>query len=150
MRVLVVEDDREAAGWLVKGLKEEGHVVDHAANGPDGLTMAREQVHDVIIMDRMLPGMDGLTAVDDCDGTVAVRWSAGPVTGDCAKSQTFTYSAVDSCGNSASDTVTYTWKEDVTDPVLPTLPRTSPLRTSCPSSTRTLERWAYSEYNPSP
>ena len=47
------------AGWLVKGLKEEGHVVDHAANGPDGLTMAREQVHDVIIMDRMLPGMDG-------------------------------------------------------------------------------------------
>ncbi len=35
MRVLVVEDDKEAAGWLVKGLKEEGHVVDHAANGPD-------------------------------------------------------------------------------------------------------------------
>jgi two-component system OmpR family response regulator len=65
MRVLVVEDDREAAGWLVKGLKEEGHVVDHAANGPDGLTMAREQVHDVIIMDRMLPGMDGLTVISE-------------------------------------------------------------------------------------
>jgi two-component system OmpR family response regulator len=61
----VVEDDREAAGWLVKGLKEEGHVVDHAANGPDGLTMAREQVHDVIIMDRMLPGMDGLTVISE-------------------------------------------------------------------------------------
>ncbi len=65
MRVLVVEDNREAAGWLVKGLKEEGHVVDHAANGPDGLTMAREQVHDVIIMDRMLPGMDGLTVISE-------------------------------------------------------------------------------------
>jgi two-component system OmpR family response regulator len=65
MRVLVVEDDREAAGWLVKGLKEEGHVVDHAANGPDGLAMAREQVHDVIIMDRMLPGMDGLTVISE-------------------------------------------------------------------------------------
>ena len=65
MRVLVVEDDREAAGWLAKGLKEEGHVVDHAANGPDGLTMAREQVHDVIIMDRMLPGMDGLTVISE-------------------------------------------------------------------------------------
>jgi two-component system OmpR family response regulator len=65
MRVLVVEDDREAAGWLLKGLKEEGHVVDHAANGPDGLTMAREQVHDVIIMDRMLPGMDGLSVISE-------------------------------------------------------------------------------------
>ncbi len=65
MRVLVVEDDREAAGWLVKGLKEEGHVVDHAANGPDGLAMAREQFHDVIIMDRMLPGMDGLSVISE-------------------------------------------------------------------------------------
>jgi two-component system OmpR family response regulator len=65
MRVLVVEDDREAAGWLVKGLKEEGHVVDHAANGSDGLAMAREQVHDVIIMDRMLPGMDGLSVISE-------------------------------------------------------------------------------------
>lgn len=65
MRVLVVEDDKEAAGWLVKGLKEEGHVVDHAANGPDGLAMAMEKVHDVIIMDRMLPGMDGLTVISE-------------------------------------------------------------------------------------
>jgi len=65
MRVLVVEDDKEAAGWLVKGLKEEGHVVDHAANGPDGLAMAMEKVHDVIIMDRMLPGMDGLAVISE-------------------------------------------------------------------------------------
>ncbi|MEE4235614.1 MAG: response regulator transcription factor [Anderseniella sp.] len=65
MRVLVVEDDKEAAGWLVKGLKEEGHVVDHAANGPDGLAMAMEKVHEVIIMDRMLPGMDGLTVISE-------------------------------------------------------------------------------------
>ncbi len=65
MRVLVVEDDKEAAGWLVKGLKEEGHVVDHAANGPDGLAMAMEKVHDVIIMDRMLPGLDGLAVISE-------------------------------------------------------------------------------------
>ena len=65
MRVLIVEDDKEAAGWLVKGLKEEGHVVDHAVNGPDGLAIGRELVHDVIIMDRMLPGMDGLSVISE-------------------------------------------------------------------------------------
>ena len=63
MRILIVEDDTEAANWLIKGLKEEGHVVDHAANGPDGLALVRESVHDVIVMDRMLPGMDGLTII---------------------------------------------------------------------------------------
>jgi two-component system, OmpR family, response regulator len=63
MKILVVEDDREAANWLVKGLTEEGYVVDHVANGPDGLAMAREQSHDVIVMDRMLPGMDGLSVI---------------------------------------------------------------------------------------
>lgn len=84
MRVLVVEDDREAAGWLLKGLKEEGHVVDHAANGPDGLAMAMEKVHDVIIMDRMLPGMDGLTVIselrnDNIDTPVLILSALGEV-----------------------------------------------------------------------
>jgi len=63
MKILVVEDDCEAANWLEKGLVEEGHVVDLAGNGTDGLELAREQLHDVIIMDRMLPGMDGLEVV---------------------------------------------------------------------------------------
>ncbi len=63
MKILVVEDDKEAANWLIKGLKEEGHVVDLATNGPDGLDMAGEQAHDVIVMDRMLPGMDGLSVI---------------------------------------------------------------------------------------
>ena len=49
MRILVIEDDREAASWLVKGLAEAGHVADHAADGEEGLGLALEAVHDVLI-----------------------------------------------------------------------------------------------------
>ncbi len=63
MRILVIEDDREAAAYVVKGLKESGHVVDHAADGEEGLEMARVGKYDVLIVDRMLPKMDGLTVV---------------------------------------------------------------------------------------
>jgi two-component system OmpR family response regulator len=63
MRILVVEDDREAAAYLVKGLKESGHVVDLATNGEDGLALARAQTYDVAVVDRMLPGLDGLSLV---------------------------------------------------------------------------------------
>ncbi len=63
MRLLVVEDDREAAAYLVKGLKESGHVVDHARDGQDALTLWRGQAYDVAIIDRMLPRLDGLTLV---------------------------------------------------------------------------------------
>jgi two-component system, OmpR family, response regulator len=63
MRILVVEDDRDAASWLIKGLREAGHVADHAPDGEDGLNMARERVHDAIIIDRMLPKLDGLTLI---------------------------------------------------------------------------------------
>ena len=63
MRILVIEDDLEAASWLVKGLAESGHVVDHAADGEDGLALAREGVHDVLIIDRMLPKLDGLAII---------------------------------------------------------------------------------------
>jgi two-component system OmpR family response regulator len=63
MRILVVEDDRDAATWLIKGLKEAGHIADHAADGEDGLSMARERIHDVLIVDRMLPKLDGLTLI---------------------------------------------------------------------------------------
>ncbi len=63
MRILVIEDDREAATWLLKGLAESGHVADHAADGEQGLALAREKVHDVLIVDRMLPKMDGLSII---------------------------------------------------------------------------------------
>ena len=63
MRVLVIEDDREAATWLVKGLTESGHVADIASEGDEGLALARERVHDVLIVDRMLPMMDGLSVI---------------------------------------------------------------------------------------
>ncbi|QIG52544.1 response regulator transcription factor [Nordella sp. HKS 07] len=63
MRILVIEDDREAATWLLKGLAESGHVADLAADGEEGLALARERVHDVLIVDRMLPKLDGLTII---------------------------------------------------------------------------------------
>jgi two-component system, OmpR family, response regulator len=63
MRILVIEDDRDAASWLMKGLKESGHIADHAANGEDGLALALESIHDILIVDRMLPKMDGLTII---------------------------------------------------------------------------------------
>jgi two-component system, OmpR family, response regulator len=63
MRILVIEDDRDAANWLVKGLKESGHVVDLANDGDKGLSMALEDVHDVLIVDRMLPKLDGLSVI---------------------------------------------------------------------------------------
>jgi two-component system, OmpR family, response regulator len=63
MRILVIEDDREAATWLLKGLAESGHVADLAADGEQGLALAREKVHDVLIVDRMLPKIDGLTII---------------------------------------------------------------------------------------
>ena len=64
MRVLVIEDDREAAEYLVKGLKESGITADHAADGEDGLAMAGEGGYDVLIVDRMLPRLDGLALTE--------------------------------------------------------------------------------------
>ncbi|BCW89911.1 Transcriptional activator protein CopR [Alphaproteobacteria bacterium SO-S41] len=63
MRLLIVEDDRDAAAYLMKGLKESGHVVDHARDGVEGLALARAQGYDVAIVDRMLPRLDGLGLV---------------------------------------------------------------------------------------
>ncbi|MBI1214157.1 MAG: response regulator [Alphaproteobacteria bacterium] len=63
MRILVVEDDREAASYLTRGLKESGHIVDHAADGQDGLHLAMGGNYDVAVVDRMMPRMDGLTMV---------------------------------------------------------------------------------------
>ena len=60
MHVLIIEDDRDAAGYMAKGLKESGHNVDLVHNGREGLLMAAGADFDVLIIDRMLPELDGL------------------------------------------------------------------------------------------
>ena len=69
MRILVVEDDKDVAGFVVRGLKEAGHVVEHADNGRDGLFMAVSEPFDAVILDRMLPGgIDGLKILETLRG----------------------------------------------------------------------------------
>lgn len=63
MRILLIEDDSDTSAYLAKGLNECGHSVHLAHDGRDGLFMALEQPYDVFIIDRMLPGMDGLAIV---------------------------------------------------------------------------------------
>ncbi len=64
MKILLVEDDKQTADYIAKGLREHGHVVDHADNGRDGLYLATgEKYYEVLIVDRMLPAMDGLSLV---------------------------------------------------------------------------------------
>ena len=63
MRILVIEDDVNAASYVKKGLQEQGHVIDLATNGRDGLFLASGEAYDVMIVDRMLPGLDGLSLV---------------------------------------------------------------------------------------
>lgn len=65
MRILIIEDDREAAAYLVKALKEAGHVVDHAADGEEGYDLALDTDYDVLVVDRMLPKRDGLSVVSE-------------------------------------------------------------------------------------
>jgi len=60
MKLLLIEDDTETAAYLCKGLSEHGHVVDVTGNGRDGLFLAGGETYDVMIIDRMLPGLDGL------------------------------------------------------------------------------------------
>jgi len=63
MRVLVIEDDADVAAYIVKALTEAGHNPSHADNGRDGLVMATTDDFDVLVVDRMLPGPDGLTII---------------------------------------------------------------------------------------
>ncbi|HZC98211.1 MAG TPA: response regulator transcription factor [Bradyrhizobium sp.] len=63
MRLLIVEDDDRGARYLVRGLSDSGHIVDHAADGETGLALALEGIYDILIVDRRLPGIDGLTLV---------------------------------------------------------------------------------------
>lgn len=68
MRVLVVEDDRETADYITSSLKAQGHVVDHCANGRDGFLNALDNDYDVMVFDRMLPELDGLTLIRSVRG----------------------------------------------------------------------------------
>ncbi|CAN0604000.1 unnamed protein product, partial [Ectocarpus sp. 12 AP-2014] len=63
MRILLLEDDTQLGPWITGGLREEGHVVDHFADGKDALMAAMGQEFDLLILDRMVPGLDGLAVL---------------------------------------------------------------------------------------
>ncbi|MGX1741123.1 winged helix-turn-helix domain-containing protein [Bosea sp. NPDC055353] len=80
MRLLIVEDDAEAAAYLTKAFREVGHVADHAADGLEGYAMAEGGGYDVLVIDRMLPRLDGLSLIrslrEQKDDTPALILSA--------------------------------------------------------------------------
>lgn len=63
MRILLIEDDQDTAAYIQRGLEEQGHTVDHLSDGNEGATQAIGEDYDIIIVDRMLPGLDGLSIV---------------------------------------------------------------------------------------
>jgi len=63
MRILVVEDDKKIASFIVNGLRQSGFAVDHADNGEDGLFQARTTAYDAAVVDLMLPKLDGLSLI---------------------------------------------------------------------------------------
>jgi two-component system, OmpR family, response regulator len=68
MRILVVEDEREVNDYICKGLRECGYTVDHSGDGREGLFMATTESYDLIVLDRMLPNIDGLVVVKTLRG----------------------------------------------------------------------------------
>lgn len=68
MRLLIVEDDEDVLAYICKGMKEAGHCVDTASNGKDGLFLATTEKYDALIVDRMLPELDGLTIIKTIRG----------------------------------------------------------------------------------
>lgn len=68
MRLLVIEDDQDVSAYISKGMKEAGHTIDVADNGKDGLFLATTEDYDVMIVDRMLPELDGLTIIKTIRG----------------------------------------------------------------------------------
>jgi len=72
MRILLVEDDRRTSDYILKGLSEAGHVVDPLGNGRDGLVQALHETYDVIVLDRLLPGVDGLSLVKAMRGAAVL------------------------------------------------------------------------------
>ena len=84
MRALIIEDDAETAGYVAKGLSESGFVVDVVTDGKDGLVRALAEDYDVAVIDRMLPGLDGLSIVETLPSAKAVR-ASGLVSGEVGK-----------------------------------------------------------------
>lgn len=68
MKVLIIEDDAKVADYIKNGLAENGHAADVAGNGKDGLFLATTEKYDVMIVDRMLPELDGLTIIKTLRG----------------------------------------------------------------------------------
>lgn len=68
MRLLIVEDEPEVLSYIVKGMKEAGHTVDTATNGKNGLFLATTEQYDLLIIDRMMPELDGLTVIKTLRG----------------------------------------------------------------------------------
>jgi len=68
MRLLVVEDDRDAADYIVRAFNEVGHIADRATDGEEGLALALDGQYDVLIVDRMLPKRDGLSLIGELRG----------------------------------------------------------------------------------
>ncbi|SAL47093.1 heavy metal response regulator transcription factor [Caballeronia humi] len=69
MRILVVEDELKAGAYIKKGLEEAGYLVDVVSDGAEGLILAKEENYDVIVLDVMLPSMDGWTVVRELRAT---------------------------------------------------------------------------------
>lgn len=71
MKILVIEDDTETRNYVANGLKERGHTLDSAKDGYEGLLLAQESRYDLLIVDRMLPGLDGLSLIKKlrCSGS---------------------------------------------------------------------------------
>src|ERR1700712_352025 len=63
MRILIVEDDKRTSDYIARGFSEAGHVADVLSDGRDALTQGLHEVYDVMVVDRMLPGLDGLSLV---------------------------------------------------------------------------------------
>ena len=69
MRILVIEDDQKIRAYIEKGLTEAGHIVDVASDGETGLHLAVHEKYDVLVVDRMLPKVDGLFIIRELRGT---------------------------------------------------------------------------------
>ncbi|MBT6579274.1 MAG: response regulator, partial [Cellvibrionales bacterium] len=80
MHILLIEDDQSVAAFVEKGFLDKGQVITHAATGTDGLGLAKDEAYDAIIIDRMLPALDGLSIVkalrDEGDTTPILILSA--------------------------------------------------------------------------
>ena len=72
-KILLVEDDRETAAYLANGLTQEGHSVEQSTNGQDGLFRATSGSFDLIILDRMLPGLDGISVLRALRAAISKR-----------------------------------------------------------------------------